>query len=61
MIMSKTTPIFNSDPAEPQKASSPDMSFSSCGTGMCGTLTPAFKQEKFYNKNFYLNPNNDYE
>ena len=43
--MSKTTTLFNSVPVEQQKASSFDMSFYSCGTGMCGTLTPVFKQE----------------
>lgn len=43
--MSKTTRLFNSVPVEQQKASSFDMSFYSCGTGMCGTLTPVFKQE----------------
>lgn len=43
--MSKTTRLFNSVPVEQQKASSYDMSFYSCGTGMCGTLTPVFKQE----------------
>lgn len=43
--MSKTTRLFSSVPVEQQKASSFDMSFYSCGTGMCGTLTPVFKQE----------------
>lgn len=43
--MSKTTRLFNSVPVEQQKASSFDMSFYSCGTGMTGTLTPVFKQE----------------
>ena len=43
--MSKTTTLFNSVPVEQQKASSFDMSFYSCGTGMTGTLTPVFKQE----------------
>ena len=43
--MSKTTRLLNSVPVEQQKASSFDMSFYSCGTGMCATLTPVFKQE----------------